>query len=147
MWSIDFIMAYTQAKVKTDIFMTLPKGTTILNVDPSKHLLQLQQNLYGLKDRQVTWHELIKKGLKECGFMPSKVDPCLFIKWSVLLVLYTDNAAFLSPSAQAVDDEIASLKKAFDLTDEGEQITLELVSSAILMDEWSCNIRNPSTIA
>ena len=147
MWSIDFIMAYTQAKVKTDIFMTLPKGTTILNVDPSKHLLQLQQNLYGLKDRQVTWHEHIKKGLKECGFMPSKVDPCLFIKWSVLLVLYTDNAAFLSPSAQAVDDEIASLKKAFDLTDEGEQITLELVSSAILMDEWSCNIRNPSTIA
>ena len=41
MQSIDFIMACTQAKVKTDIYMTLPKGTTILNVDPSKHLLQL----------------------------------------------------------------------------------------------------------
>ena len=52
--------------------------------------------------------------------MPSKVDPCLFIKGSVLLVLYTDDSAFFSPSAQAVDDEIASLKKAFDLTDEGE---------------------------
>ena len=52
--------------------------------------------------------------------MPSKVDPCLFIKGSVLLVLYTDDASFFSPSAQAIDDEIASLKKAFDLTDEGE---------------------------
>ena len=52
--------------------------------------------------------------------MPSKVDPCLFIKGSVLLVLYTDDAAFFSPNAQAIDDEIASLKKAFDLTDEGE---------------------------
>ena len=120
MRSIDFIMAYTQAKVKTDIFMTLLKGTTIPNVDPSKHLLQLRQNLYGLKDGQVTWHEHIKKGIKEHGFMPSKVDPCLFIKQSVLLVLYTDDAAFFSPSAQAVDDEIASLKKAFNLTDEGE---------------------------
>ena len=37
-----------------------------------------------------------------------------------MLVLYTDDAAFFSPSAQAIDDEIASLKKAFDLTDEGE---------------------------
>ena len=120
MRSINFIMAYTQAKVKTIIFMTLPKGTTIQNVDPSKHLLQLRQNLYGLKDRQVTWHEHIKKRLKECGFMSSNVDSCLFIKGSVLLVLYTDDAAFFSPSAQAVDDEIASLKKAFDLTDEGE---------------------------
>ena len=89
MQSIDFIMAYTQAKVKTNIYMTLPKGTTIPNVDPSKHLLQLQQNLYGLKDGQVTWHEHIKKGLQECGFVPSKVDPCLFIKGSVLLVVYT----------------------------------------------------------
>ena len=120
MRSIDFIMAYTQAKVKTDIYMTLPRATTIQNIDPSKHLLKLQQNLYSLKDGQVTWHEHIKKGLKERGFTPSKVDPCLFIKGSVLLVLYTDDAAFFSPSAQAIDDEITSLKKAFDLTDEGE---------------------------
>ena len=120
MRSIDFIMAYTQAKVKTDIFMTVPNGSTIQNVDPSKHLLKLRQKLYGLKDGQVTWHEHIKKGLKERGFMPSKVDPCLFIKGSVLLVLCTDDAAFFSPSAQAVDNEIASLKKAFDLTDEGK---------------------------
>ena len=48
------------------------------------------------------------------------MDPCLFIKGSVLLVLYTDDATFFSPNAQAIDDEIASLKKAFDLTDEGE---------------------------
>ena len=31
-----------------------------------------------------------------------------------------DDAAFFSPSAQSIDDEITSLKKAFDLTDEGE---------------------------
>ena len=120
MQSIDFIIAYTQAKVKTDIYMTLPKGSTIPNVDPSKHLLQLRQNLYGLKDRQVTWHEHIKKGLQERGFVPSKVDPCFFIKGSVLMVIYTDDAAFFSPSSQAIDEEIASLKKAFNLTDEGE---------------------------
>ena len=77
---IDFVMAYTQADVKTDIFMQLPAGTTIKGVDSSKHLLKLQKNLYGLKDGQVTWHEHIKAGLLSHGFHQSKVDPCLFIK-------------------------------------------------------------------
>ena len=61
--SIDFMMAYTQADMKTDIFMQLPAGTTIKEVDPNKHLLKLQKNLYGLKDSQVTWHEHIKASL------------------------------------------------------------------------------------
>ena len=54
MRSINFIMAYTQADMKTDIFIQLPAGTTIKEVDPNKHLLKLQKNLYGLKDGQVT---------------------------------------------------------------------------------------------
>ena len=43
---IDFVMAYTQADVKTNIFMQLPAGTTIKEVDPNKHLSKLQKNLY-----------------------------------------------------------------------------------------------------
>ena len=50
MRSVDFVMAYTQADVKTYIFMQLPVGTTIKGVDPTKHLVKLQKNLYGLKD-------------------------------------------------------------------------------------------------
>ena len=65
---IVFIMAYTQADMKTDIFVQLPAGATIKEVDPNKHLLKLQKNLYGLKDGQVTWHELIKAGLLSQGF-------------------------------------------------------------------------------
>ena len=54
MRSIDFVMAYTQAHMKTDIFIQLPAGTTIKGVDPNKHLLKLENNLYGLTDSQVT---------------------------------------------------------------------------------------------
>ena len=63
MRSIDFVMAYTQADVKTNILMQLPTSTTIKEVDPNKYLLKLQKNLYGLKDGQVTWHKHIKAGL------------------------------------------------------------------------------------
>ena len=41
MRSIDFVMAYTQADIKTDIFMQLPVRTTIKGIDPTKHLLKL----------------------------------------------------------------------------------------------------------
>ena len=120
MWSIDFIMAYTQADVKTDIFMQLPTGTTIQGMDPTKHLLKLQKNLYSLKDSQVTWHEHIKTGLLSRGFQQSKIDPCLFVKGTVLLVLYIDDAALFSPNSVAINREIMSLKQSFDLTDEGD---------------------------
>ena len=120
MRSIDFVMAYTQADVKTDIFMQLPSGTTIQGVDPNKHLLKLQKNLYGLKDGKVTWHEYINTGLLSRGFHQSKVDPCLFIKGTVLLVLYIDDAALFSPNSTAINCEIMSLKQSFDLTDEGD---------------------------
>ena len=56
MRSIDFVMAYTQADVKTDIFMQLLAGT-IKGVDSTKHLPKLQKSLYILKDGQVTWHK------------------------------------------------------------------------------------------
>ena len=113
-------MAYTQADIKTDIFMQLPAGTTIKDVDSTKHLLKLQKNLYGLKDDHVTWHEHIKAGLLSRGFWKSKVDPCLFIKGTVLLVLYVNATALFTPDSAAINREIASLKQSFEPTDEGE---------------------------
>ena len=88
--------------------------------DPNKHLLKLQKNLYGLKDGQVSWHEHIKAGLLPRGFRQSKVDPCLFIKGTILLVLYVDDAALFSPNSTAINCEIMSLKQSLELTDEGE---------------------------
>ena len=120
MRSIDFVMAYTQADVKTDIFMQLPAGTTIPGVDPTKHLLKLQKNLYGLKDGRVTWYEHIKAGLLSRGFRQSKIDPCLFMKGTVLLVLFVDDAALFSPKSMTINREIMSLKQSFDLTNEGD---------------------------
>ena len=68
----------------------------------------------------MTWHEHIKSGLLSRGFHQSKVDPCLFIKGTVLLVLYVNNTALFSPDSAAINREIASLKQSFKLTDEGK---------------------------
>jgi hypothetical protein len=123
MRSIDFIMAYPQADVKTDIYMKLPNKTKLpKRKDPRKHLLRLKKNLYGLKDAGLTWFEFICKGLtsEKIGFKQSTTDPCLFIKDNVLLTLYVDDAAIFSPDKAAIDKVIRLLQENYDLTDEGE---------------------------
>ena len=120
MRSIDFVLAYPQADVKTDIYMHLPAKGKIPGATPGKHVLKLRKNLYGLKDAGRTWNEHIVKGLIARDFIQSKVDPCLFIKGKVILVLYVDDAAIFSPDKSAIDSVIASLKEDFVLTDEGE---------------------------
>ena len=64
MHSIDFIMAYMQAKVKMDIFMKLPTGTALPKVDPANHLLKLQENLWRSKDGQATRMSTLRLALR-----------------------------------------------------------------------------------
>jgi hypothetical protein len=120
MRSLDFVLAYPQADVRTDIFMRIPKGCSIPHLDRNKHLLKLCKNLYGLKDAGLTWHEHIKKGLINRGFKPSDIDPCLFTKASTILVLYVDDAVLFGPSKSEIDDIVKSLKADFNLTDDGD---------------------------
>ena len=71
MESIDFVLAYPQAPVKTNIFRQPPRvlpGLIIpdlpLPMDEfNKLLYQLLKNLYGLKDAGRTWSEHLQKGL------------------------------------------------------------------------------------
>jgi len=125
MRSIDFILAFPQADVKSDIYMRLPKGTRVTSPNLRKNfnertMLKLVKNLYGLKDAGLTWFEHISKGLTDRGWRPTESDPCMFTKDDVILVLYVDDAYLTSPNKASIDACIESLKKDFSLTDEGD---------------------------
>eukprot|EP00980_Cylindrotheca_fusiformis_P020590 scaffold7642_cov88-Cylindrotheca_fusiformis.AAC.1 len=87
MQSIDFVLAYPQAPVKTDIYMKPPRtppGFVIPDLpsplDRVSKVYKLIQNLYGLKDAGKTWADYLKKGLLQRGWKASEVDSCLFTK-------------------------------------------------------------------
>jgi len=82
-------------------------------------LLKLRKNLYGLKDAGRTWYEHIRDGLIRQGFKISAVDPCLFTKEEVILILYVDDAVIIFPDQEAITRVVKSLEKGFALTDEG----------------------------
>ncbi|CAJ1948810.1 unnamed protein product [Cylindrotheca closterium] len=84
MESIDFVLAYTQAPIKTNIFMQPPRVPPEFVITdmpwPGNRftfVYKLLQNLYGLKDAGQTWcQEFLHKGLIDCGWQQSSIDSC-----------------------------------------------------------------------
>ena len=98
MESINFVLAYPQAPIKTDIFMQPPKvppNFTIPDLpnfaDRFLKVYKLLKNLYGLKDAGKTWADFLNTGLLARGWKPSEVDSCLYTKNGIILILYVDN--------------------------------------------------------
>ena len=120
-------MAFPQADIKTDIYMkppTVPAGFHILDLpqplDRFKYVYKLIKNLYGLKDAGRTWNHHLHKGLLSREWKQSEFDECLYMKENMLLIVYVDDACLISPDESKIKLEIESLKKDYDLTDEGD---------------------------
>jgi len=128
---IDFVLAFPQAQTNTDLYMEVPQhfevknGELLRNANAPKprdqpHILKLLKNLYGLKDAGFTWFEHLKKGLRARGFRQSICEPCLFIKDNLILLTYVDDCIAFCAEKKPIDDFIESMKKDYDLTDEGD---------------------------
>ena len=124
--SIDFVMVFPQADIKTDIYMRPPQVPNSFEIpdlpsfaDRFIKVYTLIKNLYGLKNSGHTWNTHLKNSLFARGWVQSTIDECLFTKKGLLLILYVDDACLISPSQSAILQEISSLQKDFDLTDEG----------------------------
>ena len=86
-----------QVEIKTDIFMKIPRHCSIHKSNWKENILKLKKNLYSLCNAGRTWNEHITQGLLNRGFKQSEVDPCLFIKEKMILVLYVDDAVVILP--------------------------------------------------
>ena len=111
-------MAFPQADVKTDIYMSppkVPKSFAIPDlsnfIDRFTHTYTLMKNLYGLKDASCTWNTHLKTGLFKRGWKQSGIDKCLFSKGKLLFIIYVDDACIISPSKSAIINEISSLQQ------------------------------------
>jgi hypothetical protein len=114
---IDFVLAFPQADVECE----LPRGLIFEGCHRDTHCLKLLKNLYGQKQAGCVWHEFLLEGLIERHFKQSIVDSCVCFKGSTMLLVYVDDTIICGPSSNKVIDEIiASLKKDYNVTDEGE---------------------------
>ena len=59
--SVDFVMSYTQADVKTEIFMELPIYFVVEEAHHIEWVIILDKNLYGLNDAVLGWFDTLKE--------------------------------------------------------------------------------------
>ena len=115
-----------QGPAEVPLYMKFPQGydSKFLpeGVTKGSHILNLLCNIYGNKVAGHVWNKYLDRGLQEAGFKPSKVDPCLYYKGGVVLLIYVADYILMSPMDVAIDKAISALrfsKQNFTIEDEG----------------------------
>ena len=142
---LDFVLAFPQAAIETELFMEIPVGIDLDGKDKKKYVLLLVKNLYGQKQASRVWFKHLKKGLSELGFEPSKTDDCVFYKEGLILMIYVDDCLVASKDPAKIDDVIDGLQSKFDMTDEGD-ITDYLGVNIEYQDNGDIHLTQPSLI-
>ena len=129
---VDYVQAYLQADIDCDIYMEVLAGFHIINDSLTRdrmaarntnswdYILKLCKNLYGLKQARHNWFQKLCQGLLDCGFMQSKIDPCLFWCNGIFLVMCIDDCLNFAKTNNIIDTLIESLQMEFTLMDEGD---------------------------
>ncbi len=92
---VDFVMAYPQAPVETDIYMELPQGITTATGNSKDHVLKLLKNIYGQKQAGRVWNLFLVDNLTSLGFTSSLIDDCAFFRGDIIFMVYVDDGIFL----------------------------------------------------
>jgi len=123
---IDFVLAYPQADIETELFMEIPQGFHFGGTRRT-HCLRLKKNIYGAKSAGRTWNKHLHRGLIERGYRQSLVDHCVYYKGASVFMVYVDDGIYAGPDASEIDELISSLGRkdggcevSFKVTDEGE---------------------------
>jgi Reverse transcriptase (RNA-dependent DNA polymerase) len=74
---LDFVLAFPQVPVETDLYMEIPPGFSIDGSHKHK-VLKLVNNLYGQKQAGRVWNLFLTAGLVKLGFTQCQADPCIF---------------------------------------------------------------------
>ena len=72
---------------------------------------KLKKSLYGQAEAARLWYEKLRNGFFECGFVTSKVDPCLFMSKTVICVVYVDDCLFWERSQSDIDNVMKSFNE------------------------------------
>jgi histone deacetylase 1/2 len=73
---------------------------------------KLRRSVYGLRQSPRNFFHYLSDKLQNEGLKPSKLDPCLFIGDTVIVVIYVDDVLLYSKSADAIDSLLDNLQAA-----------------------------------
>lgn len=102
--------AFLNAKSQYDIYLEPPDATT----GDSNIVWKLNRTVYGLKQSARGWYFTVRDFLKNNGFKNSAVEPCLFWKKGVMLILYVDEFLICGKN-KSIKETLQLLGKDFEM--------------------------------
>ena len=55
------------------------------------YVLNMNKNLYGLKQASLNWYDKLRDGLLARDFVPSVIEPCFYVKYGMIILTYVDD--------------------------------------------------------
>jgi hypothetical protein len=106
--------AYTESHLKEEIYLAPPTGVNVKRGPVLKAL----RSLYGLKQAGRDWNLLLRRKLKEWGYIQSKADPCIYydLKNEIWLLVYVDDIVASAVNKKSIDrfyDQLTSQPRAW----------------------------------
>ena len=120
---LDFVMAYPQVPAEMPLYMQLPQGYKCNGMTRKTHALKLICNVYGQKQAGRVWNKYMDQGMHEICFTPSKFDPCLYDRGSMVFLVYIDDCIVFVPDDQAINWVVTNLctcSQHFTVDDQGD---------------------------
>ncbi len=110
---IDFKNAFVQSSLRDPIYLELPPLMELTDGNnPKRYVLEVNKSLYGDRRAPRLWFQHLASHLESQGFEPSILDPCLFVKDGIAVVVYVDDAIIVSKSKAKTDEFLSALEQA-----------------------------------
>jgi hypothetical protein len=119
---LDFVLAFPQAPVKRDLYMTISKGFDMAKGKQNNYVLKIHRNIYGQKQSGRVWNKyLVNKLVNKLKIVQSKHDECIFYCGLTMYTLYINNSILAGPNQVEIDQIIKEMQAAhLDITIEGD---------------------------
>jgi hypothetical protein len=126
----DIETAFLYGDLEEEIWMQLPEGyseyvyeTKGVKIDSMTHCVRLKKALYGLVQAARQWWKKFKDVMKDLNYIPSQIDPCLFIKdkpnnKKAFVIIYVDDGGIFGTDDD-IKNTISALSETFKVKDLG----------------------------
>lgn len=119
---LDVTTAFLNGFLNETVYMQKP--VTYKGNSDDNEVLKLKRAIYGLKQSSRAWYQRINDYLINLGYLKSKYEPCLFMKYNgnvkVIIALFVDDFFVFSNCEMATNKLINELSCEFKMKDLGQ---------------------------
>ena len=115
MWNtkqVEYTNTFYQEYLKEEVYIDPIIG--LRGSDSISKVLRIIKSIYGIRQAPITFFDKLLSDLLKQGFIQSKPDPCLFMKYNIICLVYVGDAFISGTNKYSIEYEIKTLGVSSD---------------------------------